>query len=67
VAGTICTSKLLNQSHERKFVMKNHLVLLASSFNKIDRQHIQLAFVILSLAMLVIGVGAPTDGGGVGR
>lgn len=47
--------------------MKNHLVLLASSLNKINRQHIQLAFVILSLAMLVIGVGAPTDGGGVGR
>jgi hypothetical protein len=47
--------------------MKNHLVLLVSSLTKINRQHIQLAFIILSLAMLVIGVGAPTEGGGVGR
>ena len=47
--------------------MKNQFVLLVSSLNKVNRQHIQLAFIILSLAMLVIGVGAPTEGGGVGR
>ena len=47
--------------------MKNQLVLLVSSLNKINRQHVQLAFIILSLAMLVIGVGAPEDGGGIRR
>jgi hypothetical protein len=44
--------------------MKNKLTSLVFSARKINRQHIQLAFVILSLAMLVLGVGAPTDGGG---
>jgi len=47
--------------------MKNQIALLAFSFSKINRQHIQLAFIILSLAMLVIGAGAPTEGGGVGK
>ncbi|MDO8753608.1 MAG: hypothetical protein Q7J80_06915 [Anaerolineales bacterium] len=46
--------------------MKNKLALLAMSAQKINRQHIQLAFVILTLAMLVLGVGAPDDGGGPG-
>ena len=44
--------------------MKNKLTLLALSVQKINRQHIQLALVILTLAMLVLGVGAPDDGGG---
>ena len=44
--------------------MKNKLALLALSVQKINRQHIQLALVILTLAMLVFGVGAPEDGGG---
>ncbi|MCK6583665.1 MAG: hypothetical protein L6Q49_11260 [Anaerolineales bacterium] len=39
----------------------NHLVLSAS---KINRQHIQMVFVLVSLAMLVLGLGAPEDGGG---
>ena len=47
--------------------MKNKLALLAFSAQKINRQHIQLFFVILTLAMLVLGVGAPEDGGGVNR
>ncbi|MBI5840715.1 MAG: hypothetical protein HZB19_11500 [Chloroflexi bacterium] len=46
--------------------MKNNLALLAISARKINRQHIQLFFIILTLAMLVLGVGAPEDGGGVG-
>ena len=45
--------------------MKNKLSLLAFSAKKINRQHIQLFFLIISLAMLVIGIGAPADGGGV--
>jgi TRAP-type uncharacterized transport system fused permease subunit len=44
--------------------MKNKLTLLALSAQKINRQHIQLVLVIISLAMLVLGIGAPTDGGG---
>jgi hypothetical protein len=47
--------------------MKNKLALLAFSAPKINRQHIQLFFVILTLAMLVLGVGAPEDGGGITR
>jgi hypothetical protein len=47
------------------FLMKNKLTLIALSARKINRQHIQLALVILTLAMLVLGVGAPDDGGGV--
>lgn len=47
--------------------MKNKLSLLALSAQKINRQHVQLVFVLVSLALLVLGVGAPTDGGGIGR
>ena len=44
--------------------MKNKLALLALSAQKINRQHVQLVLVIISLVMLVLGVGAPLDGGG---
>jgi hypothetical protein len=44
--------------------MKNRLALLALSARKINRQHIQFVLVILALSMLVLGVGAPLDGGG---
>jgi hypothetical protein len=47
--------------------MKNKFALLAVSVSKINRQHIQLFFVIVSLMMLVIGAGAPDDGGGVNK
>ncbi len=47
--------------------MKNKLALLALSAQKINRQHVQLLIVVLSLAMLVLGVGAPTDPGGGGH
>jgi hypothetical protein len=47
--------------------MKNKLTLLAFSAQKINRQHMQMIFVLVSLAMLILGVGAPTDGGGVGK
>lgn len=30
----------------------------------INRQHVQLVLVVISLAMLVLGIGAPSDGGG---
>ena len=44
--------------------MKNKLNLAILSLSKINRQHVQLFFVVLTLAMLVTGVGAPEDGGG---
>jgi hypothetical protein len=45
--------------------MKNKLALFALSTQKINRQHIQLVLVLVSLAMLVLGVGAPlAEGGG---
>ena len=42
----------------------NHFVLSAS---KINKTHIQFAFMLLALAMLVLGGGAPEDIGGIGR
>ncbi|MHB8776880.1 MAG: hypothetical protein ACYC6R_03835 [Anaerolineales bacterium] len=47
--------------------MKNKLALLALFSQKINRQHVQLLLVIVSLAMLVLGTGAPLAEGGVGR
>ena len=47
--------------------MKNKLALLALSAQKINRQHVQLFFVLVSLAMLVVGTGAPLMEGGVGK
>lgn len=44
--------------------MKNKLTSLFFSAQKINRQHIQLILVVISLAMLVLGIGAPADGGG---
>ena len=31
--------------------------------SKINTQHLQMAFAVLALAMLVLGIGAPTDAG----
>ncbi len=43
--------------------MQNKLADIVFVTTKINRQHLQLAFAILALAMLVLGIGAPTDGG----
>ena len=45
--------------------MKNQLAQLALFSSKINKQHIQLAFAVLALAMLVLGIGAPGDPGGI--
>jgi hypothetical protein len=42
----------------------NHFVLSAL---KINKTHIQFAFMLLALVLLVLGAGAPEDIGGVGR
>ena len=47
--------------------MKNAFARLALSTRKINRQHIQFVFALLTLALLVLGAGAPDDGGGIGR
>jgi hypothetical protein len=44
--------------------MKTQLILLGTKFN---RQHLQAALTVIALVMLVLGVGAPMDGGGAGR
>ena len=44
--------------------MKTKLTSLFFSAQKINRQLVQLVFVIVSLVLLVLGVSAPTDGGG---
>jgi hypothetical protein len=49
---------------ERKTAMKTTFNSLVFSLTTVNRQHIQLAFIILSLTMLVLGLGAPEDGGG---
>jgi hypothetical protein len=47
--------------------MNKHFASLIAFTHKINRQHIQLALVLISLTMLVLGAGAPADGGGIGR
>lgn len=44
--------------------MKNKFASFVLFSQKINRQHVQLVLVIVSLVMLVLGVGAPTDGSG---
>ncbi len=46
--------------------MKNKLASFALLPSKIQRQHVQLLFAVLALAALVLGAGAPLDGGGSG-
>jgi hypothetical protein len=41
--------------------MHNKIALFVS---KIDRQHIQLILAVAALAMLVLGIGAPSSGSG---
>ena len=47
--------------------MKNTLNHLVLSVSKVNRQQIQMVFVLISLAMLVLGVGAPDDSIGTNR
>lgn len=47
--------------------MKNKLALIALSVQKINRRHIHLIFVVITLSMLVLGAGAPSEGGSTGH
>jgi hypothetical protein len=44
--------------------MNNKLAQFAMITRRINRQHVQMLFAIAALAMLVLGIGAPSDGGG---
>lgn len=44
--------------------MKTQISRLFVFTQKINRQHIQVVFVLLALVLFVLGAGAPTDGGG---
>jgi hypothetical protein len=44
--------------------MKRTFTSLALFAQKVDRQHIQFALMILALVAVVLGTGAPLDGGG---
>jgi hypothetical protein len=46
--------------------MKNTIARFALSISKINKNHLQIAFSVLALVMLVIGAGAPEDMGGSG-
>ena len=43
--------------------MNNKLAKIAVFASKIDRQHIQVVLAVAALAMLVLGIGAPSEGG----
>jgi hypothetical protein len=43
--------------------MKTTFAKFAIASSKVNRHHIQMAFAVLALAMLVLGIGAPVDGG----
>jgi hypothetical protein len=47
--------------------MKNTFARFALSVSKINKNHLQIAFTVVALAMLVLGAGAPDDMGGVGK
>ena len=44
--------------------MKNKLSQFDPLTAKINRQHLQLFWTLLALALLVLGIGAPASGGG---
>jgi hypothetical protein len=46
-----------------RYFMKKLYVQLALVSQKVNRQHIQMAFALLALVLLVLGAGAPEDGG----
>jgi hypothetical protein len=45
--------------------MKNQLLQLNRLGTKLNRQNLQFILTLIALALLVLGIGAPMDGGGV--
>jgi hypothetical protein len=56
----------LDQRREET-AMKNTLSQVVLVVSKIRGEHVQMFFAVLALATLVLGVGAPSDGGGATR
>ena len=52
---------------QKRWLMKTQLFKLSLFAHKINRQHIQFAFALLALVLLVLGAGAPTDSALGGR
>ena len=50
---------------EEEYDMNKWFADIIVRSNRINRQHIQLLVAIVTLAMLVVGIGAPARGGGV--
>ena len=44
--------------------MRNKLAQISIFGTKINHQHLQLLWVLIALALLVLGIGAPVAGGG---
>ena len=42
--------------------MNKQIANLTAFFSRFNRQHVQLVLVIVTLAMLVLGIGAPSHG-----
>lgn len=47
--------------------MKNQINRFTLTLSKYNQQHVRLALILLSLALLVIGAGAPAIGGEIGN
>jgi hypothetical protein len=47
--------------------MKSQFNRAVLSLSKFDQKHVRLALIILSLALFVIGAGAPAIGGEIGN
>ena len=45
--------------------MKHMLFQLNRLGTKVNRQHLQFILALIALALLVLGIGAPMDGGGI--
>lgn len=43
--------------------MNNKLAPVAILASKVNRQHVQILLALVAIAMLVLGVGAPSEGG----
>lgn len=53
---------MTENTQEGETHMKNTLLQLGITVN---RQHVQFILALISLVLLVLGIGAPMDGGGV--
>ena len=46
--------------------MKHNMWNLGLTLGQLDSRHVRVGLVVLSLALFVLGAGAPVDGGGHG-